>query len=203
MSDRTANGRRGTCRAAVATAIAVGAAVVAFGTVGCDSNGERMHEKRKGGEMAVDDEVTAGGPEEEAEEEAAGQEVGPAGPDSIPHGGITSVPDDPQLVSEGERVFKEKGCPACHKMHERQIGPALAGVTERREPEWIARMIQHPDQMLREDPTAQELLQEYGSRMTNQQVTPEETRAIMAYLGSVEPKEGAGDGEAPGSSDPP
>ncbi|MFB6375078.1 MAG: c-type cytochrome [Bradymonadaceae bacterium] len=106
------------------------------------------------------------------------------GTQAIDHGGITSVPDDPKLVKKGEKLFAEKGCKGCHRMDKKLTGPALGGVTERREPKWIARMIMHPDKMLEVDSTARKLLAEHATKMPNQNVSPEQARALIAYLGS-------------------
>lgn len=82
---------------------------------------------------------------------------------------------------EGAKIFEAK-CTACHKIEERYIGPALSGVTERREPEWIMNMILNPDVMVKQDETARALLAEYLAPMTNQNLTQEEARNILAYF---------------------
>lgn len=120
-------------------------------------------------------EASSGG----GEEAAAG---GPA--HGIDDGGITEVPTDPVLVAEGKELFAAKTCTACHKMDQKIVGPPLRGVTERREASWLAQMIMHPDEMVKKDPEAKKLFEEYGSPMTDVGVTPEETKAIIAYLGS-------------------
>ena len=103
---------------------------------------------------------------------------------AIDNGGITTVSTDPALVEKGEALFNEKGCGACHAMDSKRVGPALGDVTERRSADWIARMILHPDLMVKSDPVARQLLDEYKTPMPNQQVKPEEAKAIIAYLGS-------------------
>src|SRR6187431_1748522 len=42
----------------------------------------------------------------------------------------------PVLDGKGEQLFKEN-CKSCHKIHTDAVGPALAGVSKRRKPEWI------------------------------------------------------------------
>ena len=109
--------------------------------------------------------------------------VGPEGPASIDNGGITTIPRDTELAKLGQGLFAAKACAACHKTDAtRLIGPGLAGVTERRNPQWLARMIMHPEQMLERDPLAKQLLREYGTPMTNMNLTPEEAKAVMAFL---------------------
>jgi len=66
---------------------------------------------------------------------------------------------------------------------QRMIGPALAGVYDRRSPEWVMNMILNPDVMLKEDPIAIALLKEYNNAiMLNQNLSEEDARAIAEYL---------------------
>jgi len=88
---------------------------------------------------------------------------------------------DPALVKTGEETFITK-CSACHKIEKRFVGPALKGVTQRRSPEWIMNMILDPDKMVKENPTAKQLLAEYLSPMANQSLTQDEARAILEYF---------------------
>ena len=88
---------------------------------------------------------------------------------------------DQALVKNGENLFITK-CSACHKIDKRFVGPALKGVTQRRAPEWIMNMILDPDKMVKENPTAKQLLAEYISPMANQSLTQDEARAILEYF---------------------
>jgi mono/diheme cytochrome c family protein len=87
----------------------------------------------------------------------------------------------PARAAEGEALFKTR-CSACHKIEERYIGPALSGVTKRRQPEWILNMILKPELMLKEDPVAMELLGKFLTPMANQNLTQNEAEAIYAYF---------------------
>jgi len=73
-------------------------------------------------------------------------------------------------------------------MDSRFVGPALAGVTERRKPEWIMNMIMNPEQMVKEDPVAKELLAEYLAPMANQNITEDQARKIVEYFRQVDSK---------------
>jgi len=87
------------------------------------------------------------------------------------------------LASDGERLFRTKGCLACHKIQGGpSVGPDLAGVTERREYSWYHAMVTNPDSMLAVDPIARELLARYRTRMVYQRITEYEVRAIFEYL---------------------
>lgn len=81
----------------------------------------------------------------------------------------------------GAQLFQEK-CSACHKLDEKYIGPALAGVTERRQPEWILNMILNPEVMIQQDPTAKALLAQYIAPMANQHLTREQAECILVYF---------------------
>lgn len=89
---------------------------------------------------------------------------------------------DDAMATRGAELFKNM-CSACHKMEKKFIGPALAGVTERRTPEWIMNMILNPEQMIKEDPIAKKLLVESNMAvMANQNLSEEEARAILEYF---------------------
>lgn len=89
---------------------------------------------------------------------------------------------DAAMATRGEELFKNM-CSACHKMDKKFVGPAMAGVTERRTPEWIMNMILNPEQMIKEDPIAKKLLIESNMAvMANQNLSEEEARAILEYF---------------------
>lgn len=86
------------------------------------------------------------------------------------------------MAEKGKTLFEAK-CTACHNFSEdKKVGPGLAGVTERRKPEWIMNMILNPEKMVQEDPIAKELLAEYLAPMANQSLTEEEARQILEYF---------------------
>lgn len=88
---------------------------------------------------------------------------------------------DESLANTGKSVFENK-CTACHKIDARHVGPALAGITKRRKPEWIMNMILNPTEMTQKDPVAKELLATYMSPMTNQNLTQDEARSILEFF---------------------
>lgn len=114
---------------------------------------------------------------------AADSDPRPAGPESIvvPAIVISTAPGD---VEAGKAMFAKKGCPACHKIGGgKLVGPDLKGVTARRNPRWIERMILHPEIMLQQDETAKGLLRTHLTPMANQNVNPEtELPKILSYL---------------------
>lgn len=95
---------------------------------------------------------------------------------------IVLEPVNQALASEGQEIFKNM-CTACHKPTKRFIGPAPQGVLDRHSPEWVMNMILNPEQMLKEDAVAQELLKEYnGAPMANQHLTEDQARAVLEYF---------------------
>lgn len=85
---------------------------------------------------------------------------------------------DNTLVEKGKEIF-EANCTACHKFEKRVVGPPLAGIMQRRSPEWVMNMILNPENMVENDPDAKALLEEYLSPMANQNLTEDEARAIL------------------------
>ena len=88
---------------------------------------------------------------------------------------------DPAMAKQGAQVFEQK-CSACHKFDERYVGPPLKGVTQRRAPEWIMNMILNPQGMTAENETAKEMLGEYMTQMTFQNVSEPDARAVLEYF---------------------
>lgn len=90
---------------------------------------------------------------------------------------------NPDLAAKGEKLFAQKGCNACHTLGKgKLVGPDLKGVNTRVNFKWAAHMILNPDSMLKYDERAKQLLKEYGTPMTNQNVKPEEALAILHYI---------------------
>jgi len=90
---------------------------------------------------------------------------------------------DNKSAEKGEALFKEKGCTGCHTIGGGKLtGPDLAGVTERREEQWLREWIKSPDKMVMSDPIAQGLLKEYFVPMPNQGLTDEEVEEVIIYL---------------------
>jgi len=117
----------------------------------------------------------------------SGKGVGP-----VDHVDFASLDESRKPI--GAKLFQEK-CSACHKIEERYIGPALAGVTERRQPEWILNMILNPEVMIKEDPTAMGLLATYIAPMANQHLTRDEAESILVYFREHDEEMGGDEGK--------
>lgn len=98
-----------------------------------------------------------------------------------PISSVELVDVNKEMATQGEEIFNAK-CVACHKMGVRLVGPDLTDVIERRTPEWIMNMILNPEEMVKEDPIAQQLLKDFTAPMVNQHLTEDETRKILEYF---------------------
>ena len=88
---------------------------------------------------------------------------------------------DHDLAKKGEALFK-KMCTACHRPDKRFIGPEAKGLVNIRTPEWIMNMILNPEEMIKKEPLAKELLAEFNyAPMIKQNLSHEEARAILEY----------------------
>ena len=86
------------------------------------------------------------------------------------------------MAATGKEIYDQM-CLACHRIGKKFIGPAPDGILNRRSPEWVMNMILNPDQMVKEDPLAKELLMEFnGSPMANQGLTEDQARAVLEYF---------------------
>lgn len=119
---------------------------------------------------------------------AAGQQVSvdpDQKSDSKGVGRFTTVemgPIDKSVAEKGEAIFVSK-CSACHKTtEEKVVGPGLKNITQKREPEWIMNMITNPEEMTKSDPVAKALFEKHLIQMTFQNVSDEESRAILEFL---------------------
>lgn len=93
-------------------------------------------------------------------------------------------PLDAEMVTKGKGIAEMK-CTSCHSLEEnRLVGPGWKGLTTKREPTWIMNMITNVDMMLAEDEEAQKLLEECLVRMPNQNITVEDSRAILEFMRS-------------------
>ena len=92
---------------------------------------------------------------------------------------------NPAMATEGEEIYK-KMCSACHKPTEKFIGPAPKGILDRRSPEWVMNMILNPEEMVKSDPIAKQLLIEANlAPMANQHLTEQQARSVLEYFRTI------------------
>lgn len=92
------------------------------------------------------------------------------------------APVDGGLAAKGEKLFQTKGCAVCHGFGKKITCPDLVGVSMRRTANWMEHQILHPEIMVKEDPITIELKKSYALPMTNQNVKPDEARALIEFL---------------------
>lgn len=89
-----------------------------------------------------------------------------------------------RLAEQGEAVFQQK-CSTCHTIGggDTPMGPDLAGVTERRDRQWLQRIIMEPGELIAEgDPLALRLKDQYGMAMPDMGLSRDEVEAVLAFL---------------------
>jgi hypothetical protein len=90
------------------------------------------------------------------------------------------------ICSRVRSPFK-KLCAPCHTIGVGDyVGPDLRGVTERRQPAWLARFIRTPDKVRGEkDPVAMTLAAKFpGVRMPNLGLSEIDTADLISYIGA-------------------
>jgi cytochrome c551/c552 len=77
----------------------------------------------------------------------------------------TYSPDHPgrRIIDHPGRDIFENNCAACHAVNQVVVGPALRGISERRDSLWIVQMIRNSEQLIASgDSTAVGLYREYN-----------------------------------------
>lgn len=90
----------------------------------------------------------------------------------------------PVYEGKGKAIFEAKGCVACHGFDgtDKPTGPDLKDVVVRRDPAWLAKWIKSPDEMLKTDPIAKELLAKYKTPMPNLGLSDQEVADVIDYM---------------------
>lgn len=121
---------------------------------------------------------------------------------------VTGLEVSEATIKSGMDLFKAN-CSACHALDRRMTGPALAGIHERREMDWLIKWIRN-NQELREsgDPEAIAIYNEYNGAAMNlfTGLSDEEIKSIIMYVEnggwSDAPKEEATGGTEVAKADP-
>jgi protein SCO1 len=95
---------------------------------------------------------------------------------------IAEAPSIP-VAGHGQVLFSNR-CAACHTFGKGgHLGPDLAGITTRREPDWLIRYLAEPHKMrASKDPTALELAKNWKVLMPNLSLTKQELGDLMIYM---------------------
>lgn len=91
--------------------------------------------------------------------------------------------DDPEMIQQGQTIF-EAQCKVCHDLDRRQIGPALASVTDRRPLPWLLDFLESPTEMLEKgDDYTNFLVTNYPLIMPDFGFMSQEDKlAVLAYI---------------------
>lgn len=109
--------------------------------------------------------------------------------------GRASYAEAPRIgpLDPGEDLFRRR-CQVCHTIGGGDaVGPDLLGVASRRAPDWLARWLKAPDEMLAaRDPLALALLAQYRALpMPNLRLSDGDVAALLAWLAKAAPPAGA------------
>lgn len=123
-----------------------------------------------------------------AEEEAIAAQVVPkefsCATKDLPVDSITSVPLAMSAEEQaGEALFKAN-CVQCHAINEKVVGPALAGITRRRQISWLVSWVRNPAKVIASgDEYAVKLFNDYGKQqMPSFKLSEKEIMAITVYV---------------------
>lgn len=105
--------------------------------------------------------------------------------------------------AKGKALFNAN-CAACHKLDAKSTGPALRGVADKHDKEWIYKWVHNSSDMIKSgDPAAVKLFNENNKAVMTSfpQLSNEDIDNILAY--TSEPKEEPAAGAATGAATPP
>lgn len=90
---------------------------------------------------------------------------------------------DDAAIQKGQTIFKGQ-CASCHKIQEKLVGPALAGVYDRRSADWLHTWVKNSQAMVKAgDPDAVALFNQYSkSVMPAFNLSDADIDAVFAYV---------------------
>lgn len=100
------------------------------------------------------------------------------------HAADPAVSQDEQVIQEGKSIFNAN-CSACHRLDQKLIGPALRGVTDRREVQWAKDFIHNSQKMIASgDPVAVALFAEYNNAVMPPMpfLSDDDLNRLLAYI---------------------
>jgi len=121
--------------------------------------------------------------ENESTEQTAQKETTDESGSSASESSDDGIPTDPEAIASGESIFTGN-CKQCHAIHERVIGPALAGVHERLEIPYLMQWIRNSQKVIASgDEYAVNLYEEYDQvAMPAYNFSDEEIMSLLAYI---------------------
>lgn len=99
-----------------------------------------------------------------------------------------AVPTDAETIARGEQLFSEWACNTCHRVDQKLVGPALQGVYDRRDVEWLYAFIKNSQKVIASgDEYAVNLYNEYNQlQMPSHDLEDDQILAILAYVRDYE-----------------
>ncbi len=93
------------------------------------------------------------------------------------------IPDSEEAITQGRQLFNGN-CKVCHAINEVVVGPALAGIHERRPVEWIHAFVKNSQKVIQSGDTyAVNLFNQYNkTQMPPFNFSDEEINSILAYI---------------------
>lgn len=109
-----------------------------------------------------------------------------------------SIPETEEAIAQGRQLF-EANCKVCHGINEVVVGPALAGIHERRPLPWITAFVKNSQKVIQSgDAYAVNLYNQYNkTQMPSFNFSDEQVLSIVAYVKNSAAQASPGPG-APG-----
>ncbi|WP_231372704.1 c-type cytochrome [Aureivirga sp. CE67] len=111
--------------------------------------------------------------------------------ETVAAGGGDDMSQSPEVLA-GKKIFNTN-CAACHKLDKKLVGPALGGITDKRETDWLKAWIKDNAALRASgDALAKEVFEENGGAPMTAfpQLSDEDLNAILAYTKYGGKKEG-------------
>lgn len=93
-------------------------------------------------------------------------------------------------VENGKKIYDQM-CLYCHQLdYDEKFGPGLAGITERRDDEWLHKFLEYPGEMIKSDEYAQTLKEGNSYDLTMPALPEMKNRAaredVIEYMRTLE-----------------
>jgi mono/diheme cytochrome c family protein len=95
-------------------------------------------------------------------------------------------PAEAAAIAEGDNLFKNN-CAQCHAVNDKVVGPALAGITQRRSISWLIPWVKNSSKVVASgDEYAVKLFADYGKQQMPAfpQLSDKEIKSIVAWVKS-------------------
>jgi len=89
-----------------------------------------------------------------------------------------------QDAAEGGKIFQSR-CGACHALDKKVVGPALAGITDRRKEDWLIKWIRNSQSLVKAgDADAVKIFNEYNKSVMSsfEDLTEKDVKSVLAYI---------------------